>query len=454
MTDTPTLTDKAKKTLATGMLGASMVLGTAEAEDNKAINAQILADAERNSAQIIKQSENRYSKDLQALENRFSHASPVIAEQLTVVVIDPVKAVVGNALNRPPLESYGQRIPADIFTKETRPEDITAFLNQETTTAGIHATPSKPEIPSRFCLVNPTSEISPITLSGLTQKEKETYINGHETWHCSEKASASYTIAEKNARATTPDTERLMDNKDALFVETQKREAYADLGIAGDMIRSGSPLSIIDKIHDWRTNRAEGDVVHDTSGSLAALKDKIEEMGLEQFKALTPKQAQALYASLKDENAISKDDVRHARENPAASKADTVFDLDHSAATTAAVRDWDYKGELQKKALAIGFEISPASLLKAYSLRQDEFRQEIQLHPESEKIVAAKMAYLADNIKGVVQTTDYVAVNKEHGVKFTMASGMSKFLHPAEEATKPDSHPARTSSNASLKHSL
>jgi hypothetical protein len=431
------------------------VVETAEERINKKINTQIIEDAVQNREQIINDTENHYSKELQALENRYSHDSPVMAEKLEVKTIDPARFVASQALGMTKPQSLGHELPEKMI--ETVPQaHLDATLQHFTEDTGAYSFGVNVQSGSRFCFIMPVSEVSLALTTGLTGREKETYVNSHEAWHCLDDKQDGLLNAKQNLRAAQSGSVRdhalILQKFEQVTIETQKEEAFADMGAIGDMIRANHSPSVLDRVIASRASKPEA-ADHYTPATLEALKNTIEDMGIDKFKSLHKNELKDLYHSLAEKHSLTPEKVRELQnQNAVVSKKVEQHLIGDS------INNWDYKGELQKKALAVGFEISPASLLKAYSLRQDELRSEIQLHPESEALVTNKMAHLAANIKDMVQTTDYVAVNKEHGVKFTMASGMSKFMKPPEEAAKPDSHstphPARTSSNASLIHSL
>jgi hypothetical protein len=420
--------DKAKTILKTGLLGAAMLTGTGEAAmSDSDLNAQVLADAERNRVQILKESENNYSRDLQAIEKRFSTDSPNPAEKQTVVMIDPLKVVAGQALGMTPEEAFKQSIPDGAFGKGASPttvNEVNKIIDGEALDSKVRAN-AMTIAGSRFCFVVPTSERSPVQVDGLSQHEKTAVINSHEAGHCLDDSIEGQLKAQKELRDKTLDAETRAEKQDALTIEIQKREAFADNFTAGDMVRTGSPLSIIDKMIARRADPSESES-HNTSAPLAALKGKIEEMGIDKFKSLNNRELQDLYHSLDEDNALTPEKIKDLK------SAAVPASLDGAAQPVSldTLNKWDYKSELQKKAVVAGGEVSPKTLLNAYGQTQDGLRQEIQANPESEALATAKMSVLANNIGDVVRGTDYAAANKAHGVDLKNAPSFSKFMQP------------------------
>jgi hypothetical protein len=428
MADQQPFSDKTKKILKTGMLGATMFMGTGEAAmGDDDLNARVLADAEQNRIQIIKESENNYSRDLQAMEKRFSTDSANPADRQTVVMVDPLKVKAGQALGMTPEEAFQQSIPEAAFNKGASPADIQAvsrIIEGEALDSKVRAN-ALTVAGSRFCFVVPTSERSPVHVEGLTQNEKTAIINSHEAGHCLDDSSEGQLKAQKELRDKTLDAETRAEKQDALTIEIQKREAFADSFAAGDMVRAGAPLSTIDKMIARRADGSQS-ASHDTSEPLAALKSKIEGMGIDKFKSLNNRELQDLYHSLGEENALTPEKIKDLK----AAAVPASLDGATQPVSLDTLNKWDYKSELQKRAVTAGGEVSPKTLLKAYGQTQDGLRQEIQNNPQSEALATAKMSVLANNIEDIVRDTDYAAANKAHGVNLKTAPSFSKFMQP------------------------
>jgi hypothetical protein len=437
MADTLTLRDIAKK-LLTMTFGTKAVVETEEERVNKKINAQVLADAERNRAQIIKQSENLYSKDLQTIGQRLSRSSQITAENQTIVVVDPVKIVVGQALGMSGGQALKDQLPDHIVNeleKKYSAPVVTSSLNLITMDGTVRSNPANISGVGRLCVATPVSERSPMQIEGLTEKEQEDLLNNHEAWHCLDDRSI-LELAIKDMHTPVLGAENLQKSRDQYIIEEQKTEAFADLGSLGNMIKDGYPLSIIDKAIAWRDRRPH-DISHYTGKTLEVLKANITEMGVEKFKSLDIQELKDLYHTLTEKHALTSSDIRNLEVSVKPVTKDTSL-LPDTPVVQQTLKDWNYRSEIQKKAIALGGEVSPTTLLRAYAQRQDDFRQEIQANPESESMVTAKMFYLADKIKDIVQTTDYVRANQENGVDLKAAPSFSKFMKPPEEAAKPD----------------
>jgi hypothetical protein len=435
VTDTATLTDKAKKTLATGIAGTMMALGGETAHANNILNNQVYRDAEHNSQEILGQIKNNYSRDLQILEKRFSQDSTVPAEKFEVTVIDPVKFVAAQALGMTEGQALAQGLPEQIKA-ETNPASLDGLLQQYAADHGVYSARFTLAAGSRFGFVMPVSEHALQPVQGLSEKEKEMFLNSHEAWHCIDDKLDPLLKAQKDAREENLDPETLQNRRDQVTIETQKQEAFADMGALGDRILGGYGTSTIDKVIAWRASRPDG-ADHYTTKTLQEFKSTIDDMGITKFNALSRQELKELYHSLADDNALTRDDLRELEKISVSKK----LDWDAHRVLSDGLASWNYKEELQKKALAIGGEISPTTLLKAYAQRQDELRQENETRPQSETLTTAKMHHLAENIKGVVRDTDYVRVNQENGVDLKTAPSFSKFMKPPEEQAKLDAAP-------------
>lgn len=166
---------------------------------------------------------------------------------------------------------------------------------------------------------NPLAEQSPRI--GLSTQDFGDFATRHEIWHCLDTRYAPQS--------------QFSDDFDRIMV-THKAEVFADLGGVAEGIRQGANLTLIDKIAAMRatwvwltgparahSQTAENDdayksVIYNTQPALALLKDRIQAMGLTQFRkldrgalrdllydvtekaALTPETARALTAYYRD----------------------------------------------------------------------------------------------------------------------------------------------------------
>ncbi len=318
-----------------------------------------------------------------------------------------------------------------------------AFLNQ-TGAAG------------EACVIVPSSgHALPFNLPGLTLQQKITFVNTHESWHC---LDSRYPMQGFNEDAMDKELKKpdALHNSAAVreFIALRyNKEALADVGALGDMIRAGkADLTAIDAVSDWR-KKLVGDPLHFSPPVLAEMKTRIVKMGLPAFRAMTDSQAQAFYFKVMDARELTANIVGYTvmledAKTPAQRRALIILAgadpdfiraqefrrtvaaaeqaakhapkggaplTDKEKAGLAKVRAWDASAMLQERAFALYGKITPQTMIGAYGALQTALMDGIKLQPDNAALPVL-MTKLQQTFVNDVRKIDYVAANARHGV--------------------------------------
>jgi hypothetical protein len=255
----------------------------------------------------------------------------------------------------------------------------------------------------------------------MTTQEFSDFVNAHETWHCL-------------------DIRYMLDSGDGLegAVKQNRAEMFADIGGVMEGVRKGRDLSLIDKaiaLHTaWAflTGPAHAQtspddpthfqsIVYATGDGLAALKARIEKMGLERFckldrehlraidyeitdkYCLTYQQAQALQAYFATGRAsaaalplvvkmkaITAASVRNA--TPAELAASEK--IAHEAANNGGMTEQSLLDELRARAHDLGDATSFPNQLRARQEMTDSLRARLLDDPASARVTEAQLKLL------------------------------------------------------------
>lgn len=320
------------------------------------------------------------------------------------------------------------------------------------------------------CVLLPTSDFA---LQGrvpqLTEEEDREYTNRHESWHCMDYGHHLRAFSDHDINAVDEDSLPEFVDKPkmlAIFAIEYNREAFADVGALGDMVRAGHPLSVIDKVAEWRSRKTEG-LNHRSRPLIDALKAAIEQIGLEKFRAMTDVQAHGLYYAVMEKHEMTAKNLQIAlRYDDADDKRAAAFDRkalkdpevrngiafskllgntglppvpekSPDAASAEALKNWDAAKALETEAVRLRGEITPATLVAAYESMQDGFRRQMKQSPE-DPATALYMTKLQQVFIADVQTIDYVAANAAAGVDIIKAKPGLEKIAPVATASAPN----------------
>lgn len=307
------------------------------------------------------------------------------------------------------------------------------------------------------CTIVPGTELNPRDgASGLPYEDNLRYIGLHEGWHCRDQSifigDAGYSkikdIKSINKLPDDPDARRA-------FARSNQHESLADVGAVGDMIRQGKSLATLDSVLQGRRDNA-WDGIHYSAPSLAALREKITEMGIEKFRKLDDKQAEALYKKVVADNALTEGAIAHIQQsqswNPVKflptyvtryTDADVGKALSYQrrlgydkfigeqkqmfgflgelgSGVKRQLESYDAHKLLQDKAFALDKKITPATMIHAYAEMKDELHEKIQRDPANQNLYVAQMMKLQETFIRDVRETDYVGANLSRGVRIEL----------------------------------
>jgi hypothetical protein len=275
---------------------------------------------------------------------------------------------------------------------------------QDKRTKGHNSTvtnPSASQAAGNSCVIVPLSHFGTtgVDLKGMTAGEISTYVNYHEFFHCMNDVY----------------------NNDKRANAAQKREMFSDVGAALEMIRRGSPPSIIDSILEWREKQT--DASHHTQEGLKALKQTINSIGVDKVKALTQKEVMALSYIVTEGSASSplgykwlemKEDF--AKPGPVGKMISWLFDKPHPDALP---KGFDPQKALEEKAMRMAGKITPVSLVLANGELQREYRAQYDKTTGGNEMYPQMMIATQDALIGSVTALDYEKVNAQRKAKLT-----------------------------------
>lgn len=340
------------------------------------------------------------------------------------------------------------------------------------------------------CVVAPVSgyPTPDFRIPGLTYQQNVDFINFHEGWHCRDTEN-KFDPADRTKLAgfsgdNLTDALGSRAKLDAVVV-ANRQESLADAGSAGDLIRNGADPKTIEAVIDWR--KADKDPLHMTIGALRDLQQRIDEMGVDNFRKLDNEAAHKIYTEAVNAGAIDRkmaesviryssdgDDRRDieaaAAKGDAHAKAVMDFVKPYNLPDPDAkpqgmkttplspeekkladqLRQFMPKEQLLGRAFEDGGKITPETLTKAYGELQESLRKGIERDPDN-KLLPAEAVKLQESFVFLTKNLDYVVENAQRGVNILEKEPALKDLSPQGGATKPDAEaaPAAKISDAS-----
>jgi hypothetical protein len=306
------------------------------------------------------------------------------------------------------------------------------------------------------CVVIPSSERSPnVDITGLSRADQVDFTNRHESYHCLDsKYNLRHLAPEKVEAVKKGSLISQVNDRTAMeiYATVTRKESVADTGAAGDMIRNGKGLDLLDKLADWRAEDARTDLQHLSSPVLKGLKAKIEEMGLENFRKLSDKDAQKLYFQVTDDYGMTAKSlqtairfslakgadrqayIERAKTDPDVAKALVLMTYmvqphpQHPAAALGAagealatqLKNWDADKLLDDKAFEMGRKITPQTIIRAYNQMQEDLHQKMKAEPDNQ-LYPLQSTKLQQAFLTHARELDYVAANQSRGVDITRA---------------------------------
>lgn len=323
-------------------------------------------------------------------------------------------------------------------------------------------------------------------VKGLTPQENTDFTNRHETWHAKDSRYSLKGLPPETVGYSSDYHAKEMSEDPELrqaFVTRFRKEALADTGALGDMIRDGGDFSTLEKVSTWRTT-APDDSIHFSPAVLSGLKAEIEAVGLDRFRGFTDREAKAFYYNVVEKYGISEKSIE------AAAHYDMAAEKDRAAIEDAAAKDpeirkglafraaisvkkpeegpnilseaeaplkaqldaWKAEKILQDRAFALDGRVTPASLIRAYGALETELHDKMKSDAGNSRLYDLQMSKLQTTFIEGVQGTDYVEVNRQRGVKIEeVEPALSQFMTPVKIKDAETASPAPSKKNPTLK---
>lgn len=457
---------------AKGAAASTAVPQEDSATFRRRVNTTVLAEARKDVEKILQEAGTSYSQELSAAQNNFTAISRTIpghSPESRVVFVDHNRFASALALGLSPKAAAAQILKSHrINVADSLAKTLGSLLNETSFLTAIMSPVHRAD-PQAFidtdqlenvCIIISADASGNMPISNLSPAEKTEFINSHEGWHC---LYTKYNPFQTDSLSPAEKT-----------VAQNKAEAFADLGSVGDMIRRGHTMDIIDKIADWRGSAAD-DVEHYSVPALMELKKRIEDMGLEEFRALSMTAMQEIYYDITDHYCftlgklnvalayLSADSTKRldmeqqALTNPEIKTAvDLAQQMEDAAdpmgvsmaasptdalAARTYITAWNPLLALKKKALSLHGEITPRSLIKAHAALQDSLQTVMQENPQN-PLYPAQAGMLKKFFEYSVSRLDYVAVNQRYGVDLSKSPTFSQLMKPpTDSASKPQQTP-------------
>lgn len=464
-----------------------------EEERRQKMNEALKRDAQAGVTWLTLQAANGYSGALSQQETKLNEQLGKEGSATKAFIVDPAAFDTALALGFTPAQAAaaGLGLPPPLAgsTEETRMKQVADLMMypHQTKMGMFTSTPAPHAIPiveGAACYIVPADNRSDfIHIKKLSPDDESTFINLHEAWHCRDNDAFKGLTQEQIGKAYQ--TENIADlPKDAgvfrAFAVRNRMESLADVGGVGDMIRNGYDPSIIGSVRAWRKEGA-WDAAHHTLPALDGLKEKIDKMGVDNFRKLSDADARKLYQQVIDEHALSEKsvsiihedkhsmllnfvndnlewvnpDVRKARQFER-SREDTANGPNliqktmasigrvwsgqdkKDAAVVAAVNKWDAMAELKDTAFKNDGKITPATLVTAYRDMQDKLCEDTRKHPENRQLNEEKMNKLREVFVAETPKTDFAGENLKRGVKIELVEpALKSFIEKPKPAPVP-----------------
>ncbi len=427
------------------------------------INQALLAQARRNYPSLMNGVRTEYSAYLEGLQQRTNADLRTEGNRFhsQAVILDPAKYDAGIALGIRGPETVGAQLQAQgAATAPGVPEMADARMSSYYPTK--FGNPTYTQAPTALqnpnnggglqaCVVAPASDyamIDGLNIPGLSTADRIKFLDRHETWHCRDDRYSMAGINPDDLKTIDPNNDKTLADNAAgckVLATLYQKEAFADTGAIGSMLREGYDMSLLDKVANWRKG-SPADTIHITTPVLQGLKQEIEDIGgIDRFRALSDAQAKELYYKTVDKYGVSGPAVQTALKYKLADplqtighQIDAVFDRDSSkgidfyryfsatgkpAPGTSLTADqqrqldaYNPQASMEDQAFSTSGKVTPETMIGAYTRMQDQFRTLIKQHPE-DPLYPQEMAKLQKAFTDNLQRMDYAAVNNRYGVK-------------------------------------
>jgi hypothetical protein len=460
----PALTQPVRKSLQDG---------TPDKKRRDEINARILDRARTDFGEMVPLTATAYARQLQQMQddiNAYLARNNYKAyENRTAIVLNPEEFTALRAIGMTDFDAVKKMLERQGVTAGNQSvRDIVAGIGSDRPTplgskfgvAGFFTQSAKvkenagtgPNGENVWVVVPMSNNVSPNDVPGLSYSDNIDFINRHEAWHVKDSrydmTKFSREVEEAASVGWAPEFLGASAEGREAYAMIYRREALADVGALGDMIRDRKLTSFkaIDAVIDWREGNYE-DEMHGSGPVLRGLKREIEKLGggnlkagFTKFQAMPEAETQEFYYKVVEKYGISPDVVKKAAEYDNASdgdkermRAQAVKDpltkkaleflssmkvrerpeeIKEDERARKEIDDYRPGKDLLRKAVAQpGKLITPASLMAAHRLMEDELREKAQKDPKN-PVYPLKMAKLQRVFINMVMNTDYYEMNK------------------------------------------
>jgi hypothetical protein len=334
--------------------------------------------------------------------------------------------------------------------------------------------------PQFHVLIPSAGDAPAVEIKGLTEAQTRDFINRHEAWHAVDGRFSVKGVKRKDfTKLNLDEPETCLGNPEQLKAVSikNKKECFADVGALGDMIREDAAFgtSLLDNAAAARQQEGN-DVTHYTVKAITALKQKINEMGIDNFRALKPDEARKLYEDIADANSMSPDmagivieyrtgSEAYRRQMTRMATTDPRCPSDIKEAVNFAkpyrpeiperfrglgqplsrkekeviekLGKWDAVQILEDRAFKNDGKITPATLARAYGELRTELLEQMRNKP-GDLLLRAQSGKLQASYITTMQSLDYVGENRARGVDiFTAEPALTEYLGQREKKTAP-----------------
>jgi hypothetical protein len=308
---------------------------------------------------------------------------------------------------------------------------------------------------AQACVVVPSSEHAlAVDIKGFSRAETVDFTNRHESWHCLDsKYNLRHVDPKKVDRIREGSLISQVNDRTAMdiYATLSRKESIADAGAAGDMIRAGKGLDVLDKLAGWRAETPK-DLQHLSSPVLLGLRAKIEEVGLDNFRRMSDADAQKIYFEVTDKYGMTEKSLQTAIRFSTSKGADrqgyieraktdmetakglalvvylTQAQPQQSSADLSGadrvlaeqLKKWDADKLLDDKAFEMSKKITPETIIKAYNVMQEDLHRKMKEHPEN-KLYPLQATKLQQAFLTHARELDYVDANASRGIDIVKA---------------------------------
>lgn len=386
--------NKARKLLLTTTAGLAMIFGGCTGRDAQALASPPVEVTQTVSiATVMKDYNTAATQRLRNLEAEFNKDRPAGAPAIVFVDYDHVATwfnlqegpdkldkAVGDYLTARTGKTYDATTLANLAKAMDRLQPA-AFTPRDSAAGPCLVVPEFPGISfdsfyaASFQVGTENPLTGKIVTLNLSTQEFGDFANAHESWHCL-------------------DTRYRHDTGTGLIgaVKENRTEMFSDLGGVMEGIKKGANLTLIDKIAaeraTWvfltgpdRTNTPEShedhykSIIYNTHPGLYALKSRIQDMGIENFRKLSRTEMREMAYEIVDANALSYTRAAGLQSYYMTGKAPVGVQADVAllqSIVDSSVRDATPQEIAAQKAAANNGGLTETALLQALKARAGE----------------------------------------------------------------------------------